>query len=99
MPVLAPTPSVHAADICLWKAEETAMAQGAEGRQLREQIESVDRHWRHRSLDTVAGPDADLDELSNYRHVPLERVGTRYVRYVRINDLQPRKIVLDGDDP
>lgn len=100
MPVLIPPPPPQTAAICPFdEAEELAIAQGREGRQVRDQVEMVGRHWRQRSLDTVGEPGADLlDELNAYRHVPFERVGTRRVRYVRTRDLQPRKIDIDEDE-
>jgi hypothetical protein len=99
MPVLIPHFPPQAAEIRpFWELEESAVAQGLEGQQVREQIEIVGKHWREQSLDALVASDTDLlDELSDYRHPPFEKVGTRLVRYVRITDLQPRKIDFDED--
>jgi hypothetical protein len=81
-----------------WETNETHVAQGREGQQVREEIAFVKRHWYQQSPHDVEWADANLlDELINYRPVPFERVAPRPVRYVRINDLQPRKIVFDED--
>lgn len=39
----------------------------------------------------------NTDKLA-YRHVRLSTVGTRQVRYVRIEPLRPRRIVIDDED-
>ena len=100
MPVLIPTlPSQAAEDRPFWESSETAIAQGLEGQQVREQIESVSRHWREQSLGALGEAAADLlDELSDFRHPPFERVGTLGVRFTRINDLKPRTIIFDEDE-
>lgn len=100
MPVLVLAPPSHAAEVRPFlETDETAIAQGLEGQQVREQIESVSRHWRQQSLDAM-GQSADdlLDELNNYQHVPFEFGGTRRVRYVRVNELKPRTIDFGEDE-
>lgn len=100
MPVLSPTLPPQAVEVrSLWDVEETAVSQGLEGQQVREQLENVSQHWRQQSLAAlVTAPSDLLDQMSSYRHPPFERVGTRRVRYVGIRDLTPRHIECDFDE-
>ncbi len=83
----------------LLQSDGTAIAQGREGQQVRDKMERVNMHWLQLTQSIVAEPDADLlDELNDYRHVPFERVGSRRVRYVRIEPLKPRKIHFAEDE-
>ena len=100
MPILIPpTPPPVAEVRPLLQSDETAIAQGLEGQQVRDQLELVSKHWFQHTQSIVAEPDADLlDELNDYRHVPFERVGSRRVRYVRIEPLKPRKTHFAEDE-
>jgi len=100
MPVLIPTLPPPAVEVrSLWDEEETAVSQGLEGRQVREQIENVSRHWQQQSLAEPMPSSLDLlDELAQYRHVPFASAGKVRVRFTRITDLKPRQFVFDEDD-
>ncbi len=99
MPVLIPVPPQAAEVRSIWDVEETAVSQGLEGQQVREQIEDVSQHWRQQSLAAlVTAPSDLLDQLRSYRHPPFERVGKRRVRYVAIRDLKPPRIEYDFDE-
>lgn len=100
MPLLAPAPPPQdASHYSIWESREMPFAQGLEGQQVREQIEFVSRHWREQSLGALGEPATDLlDELRDYKHPPFERVGSLGVRFTRINDLKPRKIIFDEDE-
>lgn len=100
MPILAPPIPPTAAEVRpLWESDETAIAQGLEGRQVREQMELVSKHWFEQTTNADTESDTDLlDELNNFRHVPFKVVGTRRVRYIRVEPLKPRKINFDEDE-
>ena len=94
MSVLAPLPPV--ANIRpLWDAEEPAFAFGLEGRQLRERIHQVARHW-HASAVQAAVARTQVEP--QYRHVPLEKVKTIRVRYLPAKPLPPRRFDLEDLD-
>ncbi|MCO6459646.1 MAG: hypothetical protein J5I93_30390 [Pirellulaceae bacterium] len=100
MPVLTTALPPQAVEVrSLWDVEETAVSQGLEGRQVREEIENVSQHWRQQPLVALVIAPSDLpDQMSSYRHPPFERAGTRRVRYVGIRDLTPRHIECDFDE-
>jgi hypothetical protein len=100
MPFISPPCPPQAAEIRpFWELEDSPIAQGLEGRQVREQIEIISKHWQEQSLDALVETDAELlDELNNYRHPPFENLGTIRVRFTKISDLEPRKFVFDEDD-
>lgn len=97
--LIPPLPPQSVESRSLWKVEETAVSQGLEGQQIREQIENVSRHWRQHSLASLeAAPSDLLDELSDYQHPSFERAGKVRVRFARITDLQPRQFNFDEED-
>jgi hypothetical protein len=100
MPALIPPSTPQAAEVRpLWDVEETAVSQGREGRQVREQLQDVTQHWRQQSL---AAPVFDAGELadlpSEYRHPPFAKIGTVRVRFTGITVLKPRPFVVEEDD-
>lgn len=100
MPVLTPTFPPQSAEVRpLWGNEESATAQGLEGKLVRDQMETVNRHWLAHSREASLDSETDLlDELNDYHHPPFEKVGTIRVRFTKISELQPRQIVFDEDD-
>lgn len=64
-------------------------------------IDSLSNFKRHSSnpfeqLGTTGDPVTSGEEFS-YQHVPFEPAGTRRVRYLTIEVLQPRQISFDED--
>lgn len=79
--------------------EELAVAQGDEGKQVREQIELISQHWSLQSLTKLTLTNADtVDELNDYRSPPFQSAGVRRVKYVRVKELQPRHFAIEEDE-
>lgn len=94
MPCLIDHHPPRSAEVCpIFETDELAYAEGSEGQQLRERINSVSQHWEQQMY--VYSSDSADDQI---RHVPFAKVGTRKVRYVRIKPMKPRQIVFDEDD-
>jgi len=56
--------------------------------------EEVLRHWNERFASSLVAEEV---EISGYRHVPLEKVGTIRVRYKKAKPLMPRRFPVEDE--
>lgn len=75
--------------------EEVRPAESDAAYAIRSNLGEVRRHW----LDQSEQPHEELndDDLESYLHVPLKIVGTRKVRYVRVEQFKPRRHDFEDD--
>lgn len=80
----------------LIEVEDAPNAQGDEGRRVHENITVAMRQWYDRANGLA---NSQTFDDSTYRHVPFQIVGTRQIRYVKVEPLRPRRIAIDDEQP
>ncbi len=74
------------------------LAQGQDGRMIERNLESLIYNWLEtKSVMSMIEPDAEEAEIG-YRHLPLQIAGVRHVKYIKIEQVKPRRIIPDELD-